>query len=40
MPGRQNLSDFILGERGLLKILAVIAITVVYKVKAAKFNCN
>jgi len=40
MPERQGLSNFILGGRGLLRILAIVAIVVAYKAKAAKPNCN
>jgi hypothetical protein len=38
--GRQSLSDFILGGRGLLRTLAVAAVVVACKAEAAKPNCN
>ena len=37
---RQSLNNFILKRRGLLKILAVVAITVACKAEATKSNCN
>jgi len=40
MPERRSLSDFMLGGRGLLRALAVVAIVVAYKAKAAKPNYN
>ena len=40
MLKRWNLSNFILKERGSLKILAIVAIAVAYKAKAAKPSCN
>ena len=40
MLGRQNLSNFTLKGRGSLRILAIAAIIVAYKAKAAKLNCN
>ena len=40
MLKRQNLSNFILKGRGLLKILTVITIIIVYKAKAVKLSYN
>jgi hypothetical protein len=39
-PGRRSLSNFILGGRGLLRILAIVAVVVAYKAKVAKPNYN
>jgi len=40
MLERRSLSDFILEGRGLLRILAIAAVVVAYKAKAAKPNYN
>jgi len=40
MLRRRSLSNFILGGRGLLRVLVIVAIAVAYKAKAATPNYN
>jgi len=40
MPGRRSSSDFMLRGKGSLRTLAIAAIVIAYKAKAAKPNYN